>query len=164
MRRLALALAIPLAACSAATNAPSLAPRAAEAIDPRVPVPETPVSTTPSASVVNQLTALVSQAIAGDAAFAPLAGRAEDLAAQAGEKESESWVVAQQALSAAIAAREPVAAAIGDIDALGAQRIQTLGGIGAADLKAIDAAAARLAEIDGREAATVARIQAQLAR
>jgi hypothetical protein len=163
MRTFAVALAVPLAACAAAGNAPSLAPRAAEAIDPRVPVPEPAISTTPSSALVQQLDALVARAVAGDQAFAPLAARANELADSAGEKESESWVVAQQALSAAVAARAPVAAAVGDIDALGAQRIQALGGIGAADLKAIDAAAARVAEIDSREAAAIAAIQAQLA-
>jgi hypothetical protein len=44
------------------------------------------------------------------------------------------------------------------------QRIQSLGGIGAADLKAIDAAAARISAIDEREAAAIAAIQAKLAR
>jgi hypothetical protein len=164
MRALALVLAVPLAACAAATEAPSLSPRPAESIDPRLPVPEPPSSSTPSPALVQQLEALVNQAIAGDQAFAPLASRADDLAIAAGEKESESWIAAQTALSAAVAARAPVAAAVADIDALGAQRIKALGGIGAADLKAIDAAAARVAEIDSREAAAIAAAQAKLAR
>ena len=53
--------------------------------------------------------------------------------------------------------------ALGDIDALGAERIKRLGGIAAADLAAINAAAARVAEIDEREASVIARIQAMLA-
>ena len=53
--------------------------------------------------------------------------------------------------------------ALGDIDALGAERINRLGGIAAADLAAINAAAARVAEIDEREASVIARIQAMLA-
>jgi hypothetical protein len=106
----------------------------------------------------------VAQAQRGDAAFRPLADRASELAASAGPKESESWVVAQQALSAAVAARAPIASAVGDIDALGAQRIQKLGGIGLADLNAIDAAAAKVAEIDSREAAALDGIQRLLSR
>lgn len=153
-----------LSACTAATDAPSLAPRSAEAIDPRVPVPEPTISRTPSAALVRQLEALVAQAVAGDQAFTPLADRASQLADSAGQKESETWVVAQQALSAAVAARAPVAIAVGDIDALGAQRIQALGGIGAADLKAIDSAAAQVAEIDRREVAAIARVRAKLER
>lgn len=161
---LALALAVLLSGCSAATNAPSLAPRPAEAIDPRVPVPEPVLSTTPTPRLVEKLDSLVAQASAGDETFSPLAENARRLANSAGARESESWVVAQQALSAAVGARLPVTSAVGDIDALGAQRIQMLGGIGAADLKAIQSAAARVAEIDEREAAAISRIQALLAR
>jgi hypothetical protein len=122
------------------------------------------VSPDASISLLAKLRTLVAQAEAGDQAFAPLAERARQLADSAGPKESESWVLAQQALSAAVAARAPVAGAVGDIDALGAQRIQTLGGIAAADLKAIQSAAARVADIDEREAATIAAIQRRLAR
>jgi hypothetical protein len=164
MRALALALSVLVAGCSTATNAPSLAPRAAEAIDPRLPVPEPALSTIPAPALVQKLDSLIAQAVAGDRAFAPLAAHARQLADSAGAKESESWVVAQQALSAAVAARTPVTAAAADIDALGAQRIQSLGGIAAADLKAIDSAAARVDGIDEREAAAISAMQAKLAR
>lgn len=164
MRAPALALMLLLSGCAAATNVPSLAPRPAEAIDPRLPVPEPAISTTPTSGLVQKLDSLVAQAVAGDRAFAPLAERARQLADAAGAKESESWIVAQQALSATIGARTPVTTAAGDIDALGAERVETLGGIGAADLKAIGAAAATVSEIDEREAAAIAAIQAKLAR
>jgi hypothetical protein len=165
MRALPILAVSLLAGCAAApVAAPSLAPRPAESIDPRVPVPEPAIPTTPTAGLVQQLERLVAQAQSGDAAFRPLADRARDLAASAGPKESESWVVAQQALSAAVATRAPVASAVGDIDALGSQRIQKLGGIGLADLKAIDAAAAKVAEIDSRETAAIDEIQRLLSR
>ena len=164
MRGLALALTVLLSGCATATNAPSLAPRAAESIDPRVPVPEPVISTAPTTGLVEKLDALVAQAVAGDRAFSPLIERARQLAEAAGAKESESWVVAQQALSAAVGARLPVTSAVGDIDALGAQRVQTLGGIGAADLKAIGEAAAKVAEIDERDAAAIDSVQKRLAR
>jgi hypothetical protein len=164
MRGFALALTVLLPGCATATNAPSLAPRAAESIDPRVPVPEPVISTAPTTGLVEKLDALVAQAVAGDRAFSPLIERARQLAEAAGAKESESWVVAQQALSAAVGARLPVTSAVGDIDALGAQRVQTLGGIGAADLKAIGEAAAKVAEIDEREAAAIDSVQKRLAR
>jgi len=164
MRGVALALAVLLSGCATATHAPSLAPRAAEAIDPRVPVPEPVLSTVPTAGLVEKLDSLIAQATTGDQAVSPLIERARALADAAGPKESESWVVAQQALSAAVSARLPVTSAVGDIDALGAKRVQTLGGIGAADLKAIGAAAARVAEIDGREASAIDAVQKKLAR
>ena len=165
MRALPILAVSLLAGCSSTpVAAPSLAPRPAESIDPRVPVPELAIPTSPTGGLVQQLERLVAQAQSGDAAFRPLADRARELAASAGPKESESWVVAQQALSAAVAARAPVASAVGDIDALGAQRIQKLGGIGLADLNAIDAAAAKVAEIDSREAAALDGIQRLLSR
>jgi hypothetical protein len=42
--------------------------------------------------------------------------------------------------------------------------VQTLGGIGAADLEAIGSAAAKVAEIDEREAAAIDSVQKRLAR
>lgn len=165
MRALPLLLLPLLGACAASgVDAPSLSPRAAEAIDPRVPVPEPTLSTTPTPGLAAQLDALVAQASAGDRDFRPLAEHAGQLAAGAGAKESESWIAAQQALSAAVAARAPVARAVADIDALGAESVQKLGGIGAANLAAMQAAAARVAEIDTREAALIAQLQARLAR
>jgi hypothetical protein len=165
MRALPLLLIACLSGCaSAPLGAPSLAPRSAEAIDPRVPVPEAAISMTPTAGLLAEIDRLVRQAITGDESFQPLIEHARELAASAGPKESESWIVAQQALSAAVAARAPVSAAAADIDALGAQRIKALGGIGAADLKLIDTAAARIGSVDDREAAAIDEIQRLLGR
>jgi hypothetical protein len=164
MRALALTLAVLISGCSAVTNAPSLAPRPAEAIDPRMPVPEPAIPMTVSPGLTQKLQSLVAQAKAGDDAFVPLIERARQMADVAGEKESESWVLAQQALSAAVAARGPVAGAVADIDALGAVKIQQLGGMSSGDQKAIDAAAAQVSGIDRREAAAIMAIQAKLAR
>ena len=153
-----------LAGCATSGSAPSLAPRAAEAIDPHVPVPEAPIPTDVSPALAGRLEALVAQAVAGDEAFRPAAERAEPLARSAGPAQSESWIVAQQALSAAVAAREPVTQALGDIDSLAAESVQQHGGIGAANLAAIKAAAARVAAIDRSEAAAIDTIQGLLAR
>lgn len=154
---------IALAGCSApAVQAPPLAPRAAEAIDPRVPVPEPPVSTQVDPALAARLSALVSQAEAGHAQFRAAAGPAQQAAAAAGSPQSESWIVAQQALSALVAARAPVTRALGDLDALSATRIEQLGGIAAGDFRAIQAATARVAEIDRNEAALIDQLQARL--
>ena len=163
MRVAALLISAALTGCAGPLREPpSLATRAAEAIDPRVPVPEAPVQTQASADLVQRLGALVAEAVAGDAAFQAVAANAERLAASAGAPESESWIVAQQALSAAVAARAPVTLALGEVDALAATRIQRLGGISAADMAAISAASTRLADIDAREAAMIDRLQARL--
>ena len=163
MRPLALLVPLALAACAGNDLASRpLAARAAEAIDPRVPVPEAPVAGEPSAELLNQLNALIAQALAGDTAFRPAADAAERLASSAGPPQSESWIVAQQALSAAVAARAPVTRALAEIDSLGASRIQRAGGMSAADLAALQAASARVAEIDASESALIDRVQARL--
>ena len=164
MRRPLLVLACAaIAGCARSpVNAPSLYPRPAEAIDPRIPVPDPVLSTNPTPGLVEQLNALVGQAEAGDSDFQPVASTAEKAVAAAGAPQSEGWIVAQQALSAAIAARAPVTRAAADLDSLGAQRIQKLGGIAAADLKVLDAASAKVRAIDEREAALIKGLQDRL--
>ena len=96
-------------------------------IDPRVPV-ERPVNDRPTTpALAARLAELVAQARAGQAAFEPAAAAAEQLAASAGAPQSEGWTLAQEALSAAISAREPTARALGDIDALGGHRAADAG-------------------------------------
>ena len=152
-------------ACSApGVDAPSLSPRSAETIDPRVPVPDSVLRSTPDPQLVDQLASLVASARAGDGDFRAAADVAAGLASKAGAAESESWVLAQQALSVAVAAREQVAHAAGDLDALSAARVRQFGSIGAADLRAIQAASAEITALDRSEAARVSEIQAQLAR
>jgi hypothetical protein len=161
---LPLALAL-LAACSTPGGPyPSLQPRAAEAMDPRVPVTR-PMNDRPAdAGLVARLEALVAEARRGDADFAPALAAAERAAAGAGAAESESWIAAQQALSAAVAARAPTARAQAEIDALGAELLKANGGIAPNDLKAIEEAAAAAGAIAGRQAAAIAATEARLAR
>jgi hypothetical protein len=150
-------------ACSSPGGpAPSLAARPAEAIDPRVPVPGIVNDRPVGAVLANRLAELVAQARRGDSEFQPAAARAQRLASAASGPQSESWVVAQEALSAAIAARAPTARAVGDIDALGGDALQTQGGLAPADLAAIQSATAEVTAIDRRHAETVAAIQRQL--
>ena len=141
---------------------PSLQPRAAEAIDPRLqaaaPINDRPVSP----ALASKLAALVDQARTGESAFDPAAASAELLAAAAGPTQSESWIVAQQALSAAIAARKPTALAMADIDTLAASALQTQGGIAPNDLKAIDGAADEVLAIANHQTARIAAMQRRL--
>ena len=163
MRALALLLPVLVAGCAAPqVAAPSLAPRAAEAIDPRVPVPEPVISAVPDPQLVDLLESLIAQARAGDSAFRAVIDDARRLAEIAGPPQSESWIAAQQSLSNAIAARGPVTGAMGDIDSLAAERIVAAGAVGKANLSAIEAAAARVAEIDDRQARIVSELQARL--
>lgn len=141
---------------------PSLQPRSVEGIDPRVPV-ERPLNDRPATpAIAGRLAELIGQARAGDSAFAPLAGAAERLAAGAGAAPSESWIAAQEALSAAVAARAPTVRALGDIDAIAARRLADQGGLAPNDLAAIQAAAGVVGAIEQRQAARIAALQRRL--
>ena len=141
---------------------PSLAPRAAEAIDPRVPIPNE-VTVGPVDPVLSsRLAALIDQAQAGDSAFRAAAETAERLSSAAGSPQSESWIAAQQALSAAQKAREPTTRALGDIDGLAATALATRSGIPAGNLAAIQSAAAAVSEIDRRQSERIEAIEARL--
>lgn len=149
-----------IAACSPPIGTtPSLAPRAAESIDPRVPIPNEIVIGPADPSLSAHLAALIDQAQAGDAAFRDFIEEAERLAAAAGQPQSESWVLAQQAVSAAQAARAPTTRAMGDIDALAANAIETAGGIPAFNLAAIERAAQTVSAIDRNQSERIDAIE-----
>ena len=163
MRHLAFVSILALAACSAPGGPyPSLQPRAAEAIDPRLPVVR-PVNDRPATrSLLDRLAALVDTARSGSAAFDGAASEAEGLAAKAGAPQSEGWIAAQEALAAAIAARKPTATALGDIDALAASALQTQQGIAPNDLAAIKRAQEEVGALDARQAARIDAVQKRL--
>ena len=164
MSKRAALLALPLAACATPpSGGPSLAPRAAEAIDPRVPIPANAVIGPADPALAARIAALLGEVRAGDAAFQEQAGEAERLAAAAGPAQSESWILAQQAVSALVAARGPVARALADLDGLAAARIAASGGIAPGDLAAIQAATAEAGAIGQREADLIDRLQTRLA-
>jgi hypothetical protein len=157
-----LLVALALSACAAGGPYPSLQPRAAEAIDPRVPI-DRPMNDRPvTPALAARLTELVGLAHSGDEAFEPAAAQAERLAEAAGAPQSEGWIAAQQALSAAIEAREPTAHALGDVDGLAASALQTHGGIAPNDLEAIKSAAAEVAAIDHRQSERIDALKKRL--
>ena len=163
MRSAALIPILMLGACAAPGGPyPSLQPRAAEQVDPRVPV-ERPINDRPvTPALASRLAELVAAARGGDGAFGPAMDRAEQLASSAGAPQSDSWIAAQEALSAAIGARSPTAQALGDIDALGADRLQGQGGLAPADLAAVQAAGAEVGALDRRQAERIDAVQRRL--
>ena len=153
MKRLLLPLMLLPAACASTTaNEPSLAPRAAERIDPRLPVegPSLPAAADPA--LAGQLAGLVADARQGDAEFRAALPGARTTIGAAGPNGSESWIAAQQALSALESLRAPAAKAAGDIDALASERAASLG---QTDLAALEAAAAEVHAIAEQEAAAI---------
>jgi hypothetical protein len=157
-------IALLLSACASAGGPyPSLQPRAAEVIDPRVK-PNRPINDRPVIpAIATRLAELVDEARSGQTMFEPAAAQAERLAATAGSPQSESWIAAQEALSAAIAAGQRTSTALADIDAVGAAALQTNRGIAPNDLKAIDSAAAEVSRIANGQAGRIAAIKRRLA-
>ena len=162
-RLILLSMAMALSACTTPGGPyPSLQPRAGEAVDPRLPV-ERPINDRPvTPALASRLADLVAQARAGDAAFQAAAAEAERLAASAGAPQSEGWIAAQEALTAAIAAAGPTRAALADIDALGATTLQRQGGLAPNDLAAVKNAGAEVGAIDQRQAERIKAIQQRL--
>ena len=162
---LPLAMLLLLAGCShGMLNPPSLAPRAAEAIDPRLPVERALVRRPASAGLRDRLASLLAQARAGEAAYRAALGAAERAAAAAGPARSESWVSAQQTLSALEVARAATPKALGDIDALAGEAVATKGAIGVSDLAAVQAAGEAAGALDKAQRATIARLSARIGR
>lgn len=166
MRRFLLLAALPLAASCTMTTSPepSLAPRAAEAIDPRLPIPgEVPAGTTDPA-LAGRLSALVAEVRGGVPAFEGREAEAARLAAVAGPEASEGWIAAEQALSRLIEQYGVTTRAAADIDALASSRLERQRWISPADRQAISAAAAEVDAINARQADAIDRIKVRLAR
>jgi hypothetical protein len=156
-------LCLLLAACATPpSDESSLAPRAAEALDPRVPIPGDIVAGPADPALAARISELLAEVRSGDAAFQAAAVDVERLAGAAGPPQSESWIEAQQALSALVAARGPVAKATADLDGLAAARLAASGGILPGDLAALEAATAEAGAIGERQAAAIDRLQARL--
>jgi hypothetical protein len=154
-----------LAGCAAASaNEPSLARRPAEAIDPRVPLAVVAVAGPVDQALAGRLAQLVSDGRAGGQAFDAAVAEAEAAAAAAGPAQSESWIVAQQALSRLEAARAASTKALADVDSIASARIQDRGGLSVADLAAVDAASNELRAVTDRQTQVIAAIGARLAR
>lgn len=167
MRRLApLLVLFMIGACSTAGTGPepSLAPRAAEAIDPRVPIPDIIPTGQADAALAGKLQDLVAQARENVPLFEARRANADRLAASAGPIASEGWVAAQQALSLLIEQYGVTTRAAAEIDALASARLENQHWIRPADQQAITAAAAEVAAISEPQAAAIAGLQGQLAR
>ncbi len=165
MRAFAPLLALGLAGCATALpTEPSLAPRAAEAIDPRLPIASEPTLGPVDRALGERLSRLVAEGNAGAATFDTQVGQAQELASAAGPAQSESWIVAQQSLSGLEGARARSTRALADIDAIAADRIQRGTGLTASDLGAVEAASGALRALTDRQTSIIDRLAARLGR
>ncbi len=165
MRAFAPFLVLGLIGCatSSATE-PSLARRPAEAIDPRLPIASEPTPGPVDAALAARLSLMVAEGNAGARSFDAEVGKAEALASAAGPRESESWIVAQQALSGLEGARAASTRALADVDSIAASRIKSGTGLSPADLVAVEAASGELRRVTDRQAQIIDTIAARLAR
>lgn len=165
LRLLPLALLVTLAGCaSQRVSLEGLRPRAAEAIDPRVPLPTAPVAGPADARLASRIAELEQRAQAGAAAFDALVPSAQAAASAAGAQGSESWIEAQERLSALVGARAPVSLALADLDAIGGATVEARGDVAVADREMLGAASRRVAAIDTAQQETIAALRVRLQR
>ena len=166
MRLLAVSALLLLASCTGpgAAPEPSLAPRPAEAIDPRVPIPSEIPPGTVDPALAQRLEALVAEVRAGAPAFDEREAEASRLAASAGPESSEGWIAGQQALSRLVEQYGVTTRAAANIDALASAQLEGQRWISPADQAAITAAASAVAAISEPQAASIARIRESLPR
>ena len=159
---LLLTLSLTTTACAAPGIYPSLAPRASEGVDPRVPLDATPSAGTLDPRTAAGLADAVAAARGAVSEFNQLARAAEALTTAAGPSQSESWIAAQQALSALGAQHGVTTNAAATIDAIAADGIGRTRWLTPATRAAIEAAAAEVGAINDRQSAIIDQIGARL--
>ncbi|HEU4969758.1 hypothetical protein [Sphingomonas sp.] len=151
MTRLFLLVSLMLAGCSSAGIGPSLAKRPIEDRDLSEPVRQVAPPAPADAALKAQIDALLQRAQAGQTGFAALLPKADSAASAAGAEGSESWVVAQELLSALESERAPSTAALAELDALIAERVRTGSDVGLSELQAADAQVQAMVEAQQRD-------------
>ncbi len=151
MRHLVLAVPLILSACAGQTTGPSLAKRAIESTSLSEPQVEAIAPAAADADLRARIEALLVQAREGQSAFAAILPRARSTAESAGAEASESWIVAQQQLSALEAARAPTTRALGELDALLVARLDAHADAGVVEIQAAQVEAGALADAQQRD-------------
>lgn len=138
MKRLFLLVPLLLAGCASEGVGPSLARRPIEDRDLSEPVRQVAPPAPADAALKAQIDGLVTRAQTGQRAFAALLPKVETAAASAGTEGSESWVAAQQLLSALESERAPSTSALSELDTLIAMRLKDGNDAGQTELQAAD--------------------------
>ncbi|HEX8642675.1 MAG TPA: hypothetical protein VF702_02035 [Allosphingosinicella sp.] len=122
--RYAAALAVAALACGCTPKGefPSLAPRPLEAEDPLAEPVRAPPVVAGEPALRARAAELVALARRGESAFDDAYRPAAAATRRAGAPGSDSWVLAEQAISRAEAARAPTMAALAELDRLAAER------------------------------------------
>jgi hypothetical protein len=161
MKRLFLLAPLMLAACADASAGPSLAKRPIENLDLAEPVRQVAPPAPADAALRARIAGIVERADSGQRAFAALLPKAESAASAAGAEGSETWLTAQQLLSALESERAPSTAALSELDALIAARLKEGNEAGLTELQAADGQVAALVDAQQRD---LDRVRSRIAR
>lgn len=153
-----------LGGCAQTNEAiPSLSRRPIEGIEKAEAEAPVPVAAPGSAAGTARLQAIDARIRAADAAFNAAAETARPRIAAAGPAGSESWVAAQEALSAVTAAQADLASAINDLDQLSRELVVSADPSAGADLTAAAALTTRAVDVQSEQAKAVASFGGTLA-
>ena len=119
---LPLVAALALGGCAGDGSFPSLAPRPEESAPLTEPPPPAPAEVARDPALAGRLAVLQAEAQAGGRAFDEAFPGARAAVAAAGARDSESWVMAQQALSRLEAARVRTTTALAELDRIALER------------------------------------------
>lgn len=144
---------------------PSLAQRPAEreyAAEQNGPIPvRPPLPADPS--VATRAEGFVAAARGAQGAFSSAYETAAAAVGKAGPPGSDSWVIAEQAVSRAVAAQAPLAKIGGELDDYAAARARETP-LAPADIERLHAATAEVERIAAEQAARIRRLEAALSR
>jgi hypothetical protein len=135
-----------LGACAGDAIGPSLAKRPIESRSLEEPVREAASPTPADAALQAEIDKQLGRARESQRAFADLLPRTQAAAASAGTEGSESWIGAQQLLTALEGSREGATGALGALDALIAARVLAGQDAGLAELQAAQKEVAAIAD------------------
>jgi len=154
-----------LAACLDRGEYPSLRPRAFEvAGGAGAPLPPAPPAAPARPDIVARIAALIARAEEGQRAFVGELAAARPVLARAGAADSETWIRAQEQLSALDASREPTVSAMAEIDAMTLAGADAAGApLGENDLAAIAVGGERTAALLAAQHSRIAELAATLA-
>jgi hypothetical protein len=152
-----------LVACAQRGPFPSLEPRAAERLYAEGDEERKPVAAPDDAATVAEAARLVAEARRGGSEFDSALPAAQGAAARAGAAGSDSWMVAQQAISRVEAARRRTTAALADLDAYALERTGS-GTLSPGDGERLRSALAEVQALADGQAARLDRLEASLRR
>jgi len=158
----ACAAALVAAGCTPNGEFPSLEPRAIEQEDPLAEPVRTPPVVAGDQALRARAAELVAEARRGEREFESALGAASAAARGAGAPGSESWVVAQQQISRAEAARSPTTGALAELDRLATERAREPTNEG--DFAAIRSALDEAERIAAGQQQRLDRLRAQIRR